>query len=212
MKLLETTAAVDRKGRLHIPMATLAELSLIPGDEIRVLLSDDPDALQAAWEALVTGCPTEGEDAMEDGEEDDEEGFLLSPDMLRAAGFRPGERLLAVCGARTIEITLSHPAPANPIDPLLKHTRELRVTTEDGKDPEELLLPINLMEDAGFVLDELLQVACGSRKIVVTAKKKVPVRTDPLDRLPDGLRKLCEEFGFDPNTVRAVLEEGEYFK
>ncbi len=210
MKLLETTATVDRKGRLHIPVATLAELSLTPGDEPRILLSAAPDALQAAWQALVPDCRAEGADDSDGAEEDD--GVLLSTDMLRAAGFRPGERLLAVCGARAIEITPLHPAPTNHIDPLLKHTRELRVTSEDGKGPEELLLPIDLMEDAGFVLDELLQVACGSRKIVVTAKKKVPVRTDPLDRLPDGLRKLCEEFGFDPNTVRAVLEEGAYFK
>ncbi|MFT8889385.1 MAG: AbrB/MazE/SpoVT family DNA-binding domain-containing protein [Ethanoligenens sp.] len=216
MKLLETTATVDRKGRLHIPAATLAELSLIPGDEIRVLLSDDPDALQAAWRAFVSGCPAGDEDNAEDDESDEEdeeaEGFLLSADMLRAASFHPGERLLAVCGARAIEITPSQTAPANPIDPLLKHTRELRVMTEDGESPEELLLPIDLMEDAGFVLDELLQVACGSRKIVITAKKKIPLRADPMDRLPKGLRELCDDLGFDPDTVRAVLEEGAYFQ
>lgn len=216
MKLLETTATVDRKGRLHIPAATLAELSLVPGDETRVLLSNDPDALQAAWRALVSCCRAENEDGTE-GEENDEEdeeaeGFLLSADMLDAADFRPGERLLAVCGARTIEITPLRPAPANPIDRLLKHTRELRVTTEDGENPDELLLPTDLMEDAGFVLDELLQVACGSRKIVITAKNKIPLRADPMDRLPKGLRELCDDLGFDPDTVRAVLEEGEYFQ
>lgn len=103
MKLLETTASIDRKGYLRIPAETLAELSLIPGDEIRVLLSDDPDALQAAWKELVSGPGAEGE---EDAEEDDveTEGFLLSAEMLRAADFRPNESLQAVCGARTIEI------------------------------------------------------------------------------------------------------------
>lgn len=145
MKLMETTASVDRKGRLRIPAAILAEMELAPGGEIRVLLSDDPDSLRAAWRALVSGDGFKG-NPDSDGEVD---GLSLSAEMLEDAGFRPGE---------------------------------------------------------------LLEIVCGDRKIEITPREAEFVPTDPLDRMPKGLRELFDNLGVDPDTVREVMEEGAYFQ
>jgi len=145
MKLMETTAAVDRKGRLRISAAILAELALAPGDEIRVLLSDDPDSLRAAWRALVSGCSSKG-NSDSNGETD---GLSLSAEM---------------------------------------------------------------MEDAGFHPDELLEIVCGDRKIEITPREAESVPVDPLDRMPKKLRELFDDLGVDPDTVREVMEEGAYFQ
>lgn len=131
MKLMETTAAVDRKGRLRIPAAILAELELAPGGEIRVLLSDDPDSLQAAWRALVSGETHKGNS---DGGEAD--GLSLSAEMLEDAGFHPGELLKIVCGDRKIEIT-PRETEFVPIDPLDRMPKELCELFDDlGVDPD----------------------------------------------------------------------------
>ena len=140
MKLIETTATIDRKNRLRIPIEALEELSPAPGIEIRVLLSDDPDSLHAVWKALVFRGNTE--------DDEDTDGLIITDEMLDAAGFSP---------------------------------------------------------------DELLQIACGNQKIVITAKKTLP-SADPIDRMPKELRQLCDDLGFDPDTVRQVIEEGEYFR
>ena len=126
MKLMETTASVDRKGRLRIPAAILAELGLAPGERIRVLLSDDPDSLQAAWRALVSDDGFKG-----NSDSDDEtDGFSLSPEMLEDAGFHPCELLEIVCGDRKIEIT-PWEAESVPVDPLDRMPKELRELFDD---------------------------------------------------------------------------------
>lgn len=140
MKLIETTATIDRKNRLCIPTEALKELSPTLGIKLRVLLSDDSDSLHAVWRALVShGNPEDDEDT---------DGLLISDEMLDAAGFPP---------------------------------------------------------------DELLEIACANQKIVITAKKPLP-GADPIDRMPKELRQLCDDLGFDPDIVRQVIEEGEYFR
>lgn len=127
MKLMETTAAVDRKGRLRIPAAILAELALAPGGEIRVLLSDDPDSLRAAWRTLVSRVGPENND--------ETDGLSLSAEMLEDAGFHPGELLEIVCGDRKIQIT-PREAESVPADPLDRMPKELRELFDDlGVDP-----------------------------------------------------------------------------
>lgn len=140
MKLIETTATIDRKNRLRIPIEALEELSPAPGIEIRVLLSDDPDSLHAVWKALVFCGNTE--------DDEDTDGLIITDEMLNAAGFHP---------------------------------------------------------------NELLEIACENQEIVITAKKTLP-GADPIDRIPKELRQLCDDLGFDPDTVRQVIVEGEYFK
>lgn len=140
MKLIETTATIDRKNRLRIPAEALKELSPAPGIKIRVLLSDDPDSLHAAWRALVSRGNTE--------DDEDTDGLIITDEMLDAAGFPP---------------------------------------------------------------DELLEIVCENQKIVITAKKTLS-SADPIDRMPKELRKLCDDLGFDPDIVRQVIEEGEYFR
>lgn len=147
MKLLETTATVDRKGRLRIPMEVPVQLELAPGDEIRVLISDNPDTLQALWQKFVSCHGTEDEQEPDDNE--NMEGILMPAKMLAQAGFRAGDGLDAVCG---------------------------------------------------------------DRKIVITASDEAPGQTDLLDGLPDDLRRLCNDLGFSPDTVRNVMREGGYFR
>ena len=147
MKLLETSATVDRKGRLRIPEEVPIQLELSPGDEIRVLICDDPDTLQALWREFVS-CH---------GAEDERE-----PD--------------------------------------------------DNEDLEEVVLPGEMLAQAGFRAGDGLDAVCGNRKIVITASDKTSHRPDPLDSLPDDLRRLCSDLGFNPDTVRNVMQEGDYFR
>lgn len=139
MKLMETTAAVDRKGRLRIPAAILAELTLAPGDGIRVLLSDNSDSLRTAWRALVSHV----------GPENDREtdGLLLPAKMLENAGFHSGELLEIVCGDRKIEIKLreTESVPADPLDRMPKELREL--FEELGVDPDTVR---KVMEEGAY--------------------------------------------------------------
>lgn len=147
MKLLETSATVDRKGRLRIPVEVPVQLELSPGDEIRVLICDDPNILQALWREFVS-CHS-AEDEQEPDDDEDMEGIVLPAEMLAQAGFRVGDGLDAVCG---------------------------------------------------------------DRKIVITASDETSDRPDPLDNLPDDLRRLCSDLGFNPDTVRNVMQEGGYFR
>jgi bifunctional DNA-binding transcriptional regulator/antitoxin component of YhaV-PrlF toxin-antitoxin module len=146
MKLLETTATIDRKGRLRIPVEVPVQLELAPGDEIRVLISDDPDTLQALWQEFVS-CH---------GTEDDQES--------------------------------------------------------DDEDMEGILLPVEMLAQAGFRAGDGLDAVCGDRKIVITASDESPDRPNLLDSLPDDLRRLCNDLGFSPDTVRMVMQEGGYFR
>lgn len=139
MKLMETTADVDRKGRLRIPAAILAELELTPGDGIRVLLSDDPDSLRAAWRTLVSGVVPENDE--------ETDGLSLSAEMLEDAGFHPGELLEIVCGDRKIEITPWETGSV-PADPLNRMPKELRELFDDlGVDPDTVR---EVMEEGAY--------------------------------------------------------------
>lgn len=143
MKLMETTAAVDRKGRLRIPAAILAELELTPGDGIRVLLSDDPDSLRAAWRTLVSRDGPKGNP----NSDDETDGLSLSAEMLEDAGFHPGELLEIVCGDRRIEIT-PRETEFVPIDPLDRMPKELRELFDDlGVDPDTIR---EVMEEGAY--------------------------------------------------------------
>lgn len=146
MRLLETNAAVDRKGRLRIPEEVLIQLELSPGDEIRILICDDPDTLQDLWREFVS----------RHGGEDERE-------------------------------------PA------------------DNEALEEIVLPGETLAQAGFRAGDGLDAVCGDRKIVITASDEAPDRPDPLDSLPDELRRLCSDLGFNPDTVRNVMQKGGYF-
>ena len=147
MKLLETSTAVDRKGRLRIPEEVPIQLELSPGDEIRVLICDDPDTLQALWREFVSRYSV---------------GDVQEPD--------------------------------------------------GNGDLEEVVLPGEMLAQAGFRAGDGLDAVCGDRKIVITASDEAPDRPDPLDSLPDDLRRLCHDLGFNPDTVRNVMREGGYFR
>lgn len=118
MKLIETTATIDRKNRLRIPIEALEELSPAPGIEIRVLLSDDPDSLHAVWKALVFRGNTE--------DDEDTDGLIITDEMLDAAGFPPDELLEIACENQKIVITAKKTLPgADPIDRIPKELRQL---------------------------------------------------------------------------------------
>ena len=147
MKLLETTAVVDQKGCLRISKEVPIHLELSPGDEIRVLICDDQDTLQALWREFVS----------RHGVTDEQE-------------------------------------------------------TDDNGDLEEIVLPGEMLAQAGFRAGDGLDAVCGDRKIVITASDEAPAQPDPLDSLPDDLRRLCHDLGFNPDTVRNVMQEGGYFR
>ncbi|QNO17647.1 AbrB/MazE/SpoVT family DNA-binding domain-containing protein [Caproicibacterium amylolyticum] len=147
MRLLETSAAVDRKGRLRIPEEVSIQLELSPGDEIRALICDDSHTLQALWREFVS----------RQGVEDEQD-------------------------------------PA------------------DNEALEEVVLPGEMLAQAGFRAGDELDAVCGERKIVITASDEAPGRLDPLDSLPDDLRRLCGDLGFNPDTVRNAMRKGGYFR
>lgn len=73
--------------------------------------------------------------------------------------------------------------------------------------PEEV--PIQLELSPG---DEIRVLICGDRKIVISTSDEALDRPDPLDSLPEDLRTLCHDLGFNPDTVRNVMREGGYFR
>ena len=103
MKLIDTTATVDRKGRLAIPDALQKELELRPGTTIRVILTDTPHCLSEAWRRIIHKSDTaEGYPDEENGEE---VSLVLPDELLEAAEIPKCDRLDAVCVRGAIVIT-----------------------------------------------------------------------------------------------------------
>lgn len=145
MKLLETSATVDRKGRLRIPREVPIQLELSPGDEIRVLICDDPNTLQTLWREFVSRHATDDEQAPDDDEGLEE--VVLPREMLAQTGFRAGDGLDAVCGDRKIVITASDEAPNRP-DPFDSLPVDLRRLCRDlGFNPDTVQ---NVMREGGY--------------------------------------------------------------
>lgn len=128
---------------MRIPAGIFEELELAPGNEIRILLSNDPDFLQAVRMAIVSSDGAE--EKPESGEETG--GFLLTDDILNAAGFLPGGPLEIICGNREIEITVQGKAPArtDPLDRLPKGLHEL--CDDLGLDPDAVR---RVMEEGAY--------------------------------------------------------------
>jgi bifunctional DNA-binding transcriptional regulator/antitoxin component of YhaV-PrlF toxin-antitoxin module len=103
MKLIETTATVDQKGRLAISQALRQKLELAPGIKIHVILSDTPNCLSEAWHRLIHKADSsESHSEEENGEE---VSLVLPDELLGAANIPKGGSLNAVCVKGAIVIT-----------------------------------------------------------------------------------------------------------
>lgn len=103
MKLIETTASVDREGRLAIPDALQKELEIEPGTTIRVILTDTPHCLSEAWRRIIH--KTDTVEGYSDEKNDEEVSLVLPDELLEAADIPKSASLDAVCFKGAIVIT-----------------------------------------------------------------------------------------------------------
>ena len=131
MKPTEIEITVDESGRLSLPVELLNDISIIPGDTVKLAYT--------------------------------------------ASG--------SVCGNDYKRFTLTS-------------------EKEDGDD-SDLALPHDVLEAAEISEDADLDLICVKGAVVITAG-------DLLDGLPDELRRLFDELGIDPDTVRDIMREGHF--
>lgn len=67
---------------------------------------------------------------------------------------------------------------------------------EDGM---QLVVPGELLQEAGIEADEDLDVVCGDRRITI-------LPTEAADLVPHEILELCGELGISPDKVRVIME------
>lgn len=128
----------------------------------------------------------------------DMEGRLvLGRQPVSTAGLCPGDRVQAT-------LTAAEDGPLHRAALLVTSADEEENTeNEDPEDEVDFSLPHEFLRAAGIPIDSDLDVTSYPGAIVIRP-------SDPLNRLPGGLKELFDAFGIHPETVREVMEKEGY--
>lgn len=108
------------------------------------------------------------------------------------AGLCPGDRVQATLTATGNDTLHRAALLATPTD------EEKMMGSEYPEAEEDFSLPHEFLRAAGIPIDSDLDVTSYPGAIVIRP-------SDPLNRLPGGLRELFDAFGIHPETVREVM-------
>lgn len=103
MKIIETTAVIDRKGRLVIPCVLQQELDLKSKTETRVILTDTPHCLSEAWNSLLQ--KSDESKNYSDTEDGKKISLVLPDELIETAELPKDGRIDAFCIKGAIIIT-----------------------------------------------------------------------------------------------------------
>lgn len=135
-----------------------------------------------------------------------QEGRLVFPaEAVAAAGLKPGDN---ICVAMTVR---EEDGASCPLVLITSEGVDVAVPLgewqEDGAEfllEDDLHLPNQLLEAAGIPLDNDLEIICAEGAIIIAS-------LDILERLPEDLRRLFQDLGISPDTVREVMRKDGYF-
>ncbi|WP_353095670.1 hypothetical protein [Tissierella praeacuta] len=127
---------------------------------------------------------------------DKENQIILQAEAMRIADLKPGDEVYA--------IMVMPEEVDSPMLVIAPQGMEAAVQFCKDDDEDEIQLPHALLEEAGIPVDSNLEIICGNGEITIRP-------SDLLNQLPDELRRLFDNLGINPDTVREIMKKEGYF-